>query len=177
MLPRSQRYERSSPRRHDGLLTTGDMARLSGNTLRTVRFYEEARILHPVQRTDGGHRLFAEAELRRLELVTDLRAAGLSLEEIRDVLEAKRRSASGSEAARELVRRLDRQLKRMRGRLGVLQRLVHELEEARQVLTRCPHCGRVDYAPERCAGCEHLRAAAGGGELPATLRVLWNVEK
>ncbi len=175
MSPRSQAHERSSPRRHDGFLTTGDMARLSGSTLRTVRFYEEAGILHPLQRTEGGHRLFAEAELRRLELVTDLRAAGFSLEEIREVLEAKQRSSSGSEAARELVRRLDRQLKRMRRRLAVLERLVHELEATRQALARCPHCGRADYAPERCSHCEHLRAAAGG-ELPASLKVLWNVE-
>lgn len=40
------------------LLTTGEMARQSSNTLRTVRFYEEEGILRPVRRTDGGHRLF-----------------------------------------------------------------------------------------------------------------------
>jgi DNA-binding transcriptional MerR regulator len=153
------------------------MARLSGNTLRTVRFYEEAGLLRPAERTEGGHRLFSEHHLRRLELVTDLRAAGFSLEEIRDVLEAKQRFASGSEAARDLVRRIDRHLKRMRSRLQLLERLVRDLEEAREVLVRCPHCGRVDYAPDRCAQCEHLRAAAGERELPNALRVLWNVEK
>ena len=177
MSPRSQRHERGKVGRRDGLLTTGDMARLSGNTLRTVRFYEEAGILRPAERTEGGHRLFADQQLSRLELVTYLRAAGFSLDEIRDVLEAKQRAASGAEAARELLRRLDRHLKRLRGRLGLLQRLVRDLEQARRVLARCPHCGRVDFSPERCAHCEYLRAAAGEGGLPDALKVLWNLEK
>jgi GTP cyclohydrolase I len=153
------------------------MARCSGNTLRTVRFYEETGLLHPVQRTEGGHRLFAEGQLRRLQLVTDLRAAGFSLDEIRDVLEAKQHSASGSEAASELTRRLDKQIKSMRSRLTVLDRLVRDLEEARSVLARCPHCGRSEYSPDRCSQCEHLQAVAGNGEVPGTLRVLWNLEK
>src|ERR1700734_3560260 len=62
---------------HDesALLTTGEMARRSNNTLRTVRFYEEEGILRPVRRTEGGHRLFDRRELERLMLVTDLRTA------------------------------------------------------------------------------------------------------
>jgi len=60
----------------EDLLSTGDMARLTGNTLRTVRFYEEAGILHPERRSTGGHRLFTHAELERLQLISDLRAAG-----------------------------------------------------------------------------------------------------
>ena len=74
---------------HGALLTTGEMARRSGNTLRTVRFYEEEGILRAVRRTDGGHRLFDEPELERLTLVTDMRSAGLSLDEIKHILEVK----------------------------------------------------------------------------------------
>ena len=44
-------------------LTTGEMARLSKTTLRTVRFYEEAGILAPIGRTEGGHRVFERAQL------------------------------------------------------------------------------------------------------------------
>ena len=49
------------------------MARLTGNTLRTVRFYEEAGILRPDRRSAGGHRLFSQHELERLQpsLTTD----------------------------------------------------------------------------------------------------------
>jgi DNA-binding transcriptional MerR regulator len=75
------------------------MARQSGSTVRTVRFYEEAGLIQPVQRTDGGHRLFPERELHRLRLVSDLRAAGLSLDGIRDLLDAKLGASSRPEGA------------------------------------------------------------------------------
>src|SRR5690348_9179110 len=68
------------PREGAPPLTTGEMARLSNSTLRTVRFYEEEGILRPARRTEGGHRLFERTELDRLMLVTDMRMAGLSLD-------------------------------------------------------------------------------------------------
>src|SRR5258708_38990334 len=87
--------EDSGARRRDRWYTTGEMARLSNNTLRTVRFYEEAGILRPVGRTEGGHRLFERPELDRLRLVSDLREAGMSLEEIRTLLDARDKAPSG----------------------------------------------------------------------------------
>ena len=93
-------------RRKDGLLTTGDMARQSANTLRTVRFYEETGLLTPVQRTDGGHRLFEKGELRKLQLISDLRAAGFSLEEIKEMIEAKLQCNCGADASRNVIGRL-----------------------------------------------------------------------
>jgi len=100
-------------KRKDGLLTTGDMARLSNSTLRTVRFYEEADILHPVVRSDGGHRLFSSVELEKLLLVTDMRAAGLSLDEIKTILAIKTTSKTGVEAAQRVGKYLREQIRQM----------------------------------------------------------------
>ena len=80
------------------LLTTGEMARLSNSTLRTVRFYEEEGILRPARRTEGGHRLFERSELDRLMLVTDMRMAGLSLDDIKAILEVKKAASTGADA-------------------------------------------------------------------------------
>ena len=44
------------------LLTTGDMARRSSNTVRTVRFYEEVGVLESAERTEGGHRSCGDCE-------------------------------------------------------------------------------------------------------------------
>lgn len=150
------------------------MARLSSNTLRTVRFYEEAGLLTPVQRTDGGHRLFPPAELRKLQLVSDLRAAGFSLEEIRDMLEAKRRGATAPIAARDLIGRLEEQIGSMRARLTLLARLLEQLEGARQVLRHCAECPDPARFPEGCSGCARLTAA--DGTIPSAVGVLWDVE-
>ena len=98
-------------------LTTGEMARRSSNTLRTVRFYEEEGILRPIRRTEGGHRLFDRRELERLMLVTDLRSAGLSLDEIKQILLVKQSGACGSAAAKEATALLARRIEDLRDKL------------------------------------------------------------
>jgi len=162
-------------RRKDGLLTTGDMARLSSNTLRTVRFYEEAGLLKPIQRTDGGHRLFPPSELRKLQLVSDLRAAGFSLEEIGDMLDAKQRATTPDSAARDVLGRLEQQIDSMRSRLSLLQRLLVELDGARRVLTRCTNCPAPEQFPARCDDCKTLED--GDGKVSSAVGVLWNVDR
>ncbi len=169
----SRRRTRPEARRKDGLLTTGDMARLSQNTLRTVRFYEEAGLLEPLQRTDGGHRLFPMRELRKLLLVTDLRAAGFALEEIRDMLELKHRSASGASASREVTARLNQHVELMNTRIALLRRLATELESAKQHLTPCGSCEDPSLFPTTCADCPSLKKS---GVLPDALGVLWGVD-
>jgi DNA-binding transcriptional MerR regulator len=159
-------------RRKDGLLTTGDMARLSSNTLRTVRFYEEEDILHPVQRSDGGHRLFSQGELDKLLLVTDMRAAGLSLDEIKVILELRRTSKNGALASRKASEFLEAQTEAMRRKISVLQRLQEDFALACQIFAGCRHCENEDAQPPRCQFCGVLDKPA---VLPRAVRVLWDV--
>lgn len=164
---------KSLSKRKDGLLTTGDMARLSNNTLRTVRFYEEMGLLEPEQRTDGGHRLFATTELEKLRLVSELRASGLSLEEIKHLLQLKRRSANGAAAASSVTARLDEQIASMNERIELLSKLKDELERARQLIAGCGHCDN-DLFPDSCGDCEVMSKAK---ELPGAVSVLWQLNK
>jgi DNA-binding transcriptional MerR regulator len=159
-------------RRKDGLLTTGDMARMSNSTLRTVRFYEEEDILHPAQRSEGGHRLFAAEELDKLLLVTDMRAAGLSLDEIKAILVLRRTSKSGAQASRKASELLREQTEAMRRKIEVLQRLQQDFALATQVFAGCKHCENEDAFPSRCQYCGVVDKPA---VLPRTVRVLWNV--
>lgn len=160
--------------RRGGLLTTGDMARLSHNTLRTVRFYEETGILRPVQRTDGGHRLFARSELVKLELVSELRAAGFSLEEIRELLETKQRACDGAGASRDVLGRLSGQIERMSQRIDVLTKLRDDLVAARGILSSCQSCTENHLYPD---GCGHCRVMTEAALLPRTVCVLWSVPR
>ncbi len=164
----------ASGTRRDGLLTTGDMARLSNNTLRTVRFYEEANILHPIQRTDGGHRLFAPNELRKLELVSELRAAGLSLEEIRELLEVKQRATNGSAASRDALERLGGQIQRMTERIDILTRLRDDLQASRAVLQECQSCTGNNLYPDGCRNCSVMTDQSS---LPKAVSVVWSVDR
>jgi DNA-binding transcriptional MerR regulator len=150
------------------LLTTGEMARRSSNTLRTVRFYEEEGILRPVRRTEGGHRLFDRGELERLMLVSDMRAAGLSLDEIKQILEVKRRACSGGDAAKQASVIIARRIGELREKLGVLARLEDDLTKTSDVMTRCLNCHDGRF-PNHCDSCDVMAEP-----LPRGMRVLWS---
>ncbi len=121
--------------------------------MRTVRFYEEEGILRPVRRTDGGHRLFDRPELERLMLVTDMRAAGLSLDEIKHILEVKQQSTSGSAAAKQATEILARRIDELRDKLAVLARLQDDLGQTTNIMTSCLDCHELAF-PTRCASCK-----------------------
>jgi len=102
-----------TPRTDDQRLTTGDMARLSGSTLRTVRFYEEEGLIEPEERSDGGHRKFSERQLARLQLALDLREAGLSLADIKALFDFKSTCSTAEEATLQMSAILERQVDEM----------------------------------------------------------------
>ncbi len=159
--------------RKDGLLTTGDMARLSHSTLRTVRFYEEEGLLTPVQRSDGGHRLFGQRELDKLILVTDMREAGLSLEEVKTILELRRSSKTGAAASKRVCEFLEQLTEEMQRKISVLQRLRQDFELAARVFAGCRHCENENAPPSQCKLCGVEKKPP---ELPRAVRVLWGLE-
>ncbi|ONI85047.1 MerR family transcriptional regulator [Saccharothrix sp. ALI-22-I] len=73
----------------DTLLGIGDLARLTGVPVRTIRFYCDEGILES-RRSAGGHRRFDRAAVERLETVRRLRGLGLGLPAIADVLAGRR---------------------------------------------------------------------------------------
>jgi DNA-binding transcriptional MerR regulator len=64
----------------------GEASRLSGVSVRRLRFYADKGLLPPAGRTESGYRVFTDSELVRLDLIRCLRDAGLGLEAIREVL-------------------------------------------------------------------------------------------
>lgn len=162
----------TEPSKAPALLTTGEMARLSNSTLRTVRFYEEEGILRPARRTDGGHRLFERTELDRLMLVTDLRMAGLSLDDIKAILEVKRAATSGAVAAESAMKVLGTRIAELKEKLTVLNRLRDDLEETSRIVSGCMACKNEQTLPDDCAKCSVM---ASHSQLPRSVRVLWSI--
>lgn len=75
-------------RSRDNYWKVGELARRAGVSVRTLHHYEGIGLLTPSGRTDAGHRLYAEAEVLRLQQIASLRSLGLSLSEIRACLDA-----------------------------------------------------------------------------------------
>src|SRR5919197_3676006 len=66
----------------------GELANATGLTVRTLHHYDEIGLLVPSERTQAGHRLYGEDDVRRLYEIRALRDLGLPLREIPAALEA-----------------------------------------------------------------------------------------
>jgi DNA-binding transcriptional MerR regulator len=103
---------------HMGFLTIGELARRTGLTTRTIRFYSDEGLLPPASRTEGGYRLYDGASLARLELLRTLRELGLGLPEASAALAGE---SSVADLARRHVALLDEQMRVLRLRRAVLR--------------------------------------------------------
>ncbi len=66
--------------------TTGELAKLCNVSVRTVQYYDLKGLLPPTELSEGGRRLYNDDELRKLQLICTLKAIGLSLNAIKNVL-------------------------------------------------------------------------------------------
>jgi len=64
----------------------GDLSKITGLTVRTLRFYNQIGLFSPSSQTESGHRLYDESDLSRLQQILSLKELGLSLDEIKSVL-------------------------------------------------------------------------------------------
>lgn len=96
-----------------------DVARLSGVSIRALHHYDAIGLLVPTGRTEAGYRLYADADLLRLQQVLIQRELGFSLDEIKRALddpgfdqrqalvEQRRRLAQKAHALGEMLRAVD----------------------------------------------------------------------
>lgn len=59
----------------------GEVAERTGLSVKTIRDYDAAEVLHPSRRTDGGFRLYSEDDVVRLLMVRRMKPLGFSLGE------------------------------------------------------------------------------------------------
>ncbi len=128
--------------------SSGDLARATGNTVRTIRFYEEQGLLRPAVVSEGGHRRYTEEDLERLRLIADLRELGVPLSEIRSVLDLRSGCNTASEFAARFEQVLVSHIEQCQKRLERLRRVKRELSEALAAVQSRITCD--DGAPEQC---------------------------
>jgi DNA-binding transcriptional MerR regulator len=65
-------------------MTIAEAAREAGVTTHTLRYYERAGLLTPIERNGSGHRRFTHEDVEWVVVVTKLRATGMPIRRIRD---------------------------------------------------------------------------------------------
>ena len=152
---------RSHANKADRPLTIGEVARRSGFSVKALRFYERRGLLPASGRSPGGYRLYAEADLHRLEFIRQAKALGLGLDQIRElVVTARKRTCSMTRPL--LLRVLDERLAQTTRQIATLNRLKGELKRRRRALARRPP---TDHGQGYCS-CFHN---AGEALVPALL--------
>ena len=101
----------------DRLYSIGDVARRTGLTIKTIRFYSDQGIVPPTDRSPTGYRLYGIAAVARLDLVRTLRDLGLDLSTIRKVVD---REVSLPEVAAAHAEALTVQIRTLRLRRAVM---------------------------------------------------------
>jgi DNA-binding transcriptional MerR regulator len=84
-------------------LTISDAARATGVSAHTLRYYERAGLLDPVDRAASGHRRYAEDDIARIQFLTKLRSTGMPIRRIREYAELMRRGDDTHEARLALL--------------------------------------------------------------------------
>jgi DNA-binding transcriptional MerR regulator len=155
-------------------MTIGQLAALTGLSVRTLRFYADSGVLPEAGRTDSGYRLFAADAVARARLVRTLRELGVGLDDVKRVLTAE---MSLAEVAAAHASAIDAQIRTLRLQRAVLRAVARstnpkELERMTDLTTLTAEERRriVDgyldavFGDERGAVAEKIRI--GAPELP-----------
>ncbi|WP_354234804.1 MerR family transcriptional regulator [Arthrobacter sp. UYEF3] len=76
----------------------GELADRTGLSLRTIRHYDDVGLLPATARTEGGFRVYSEADADRLMLIKQMKPLGFSLEEMAELLGLLNGAGDGPEA-------------------------------------------------------------------------------
>lgn len=104
----------------------GELARLTGKTVATLRFYEQVGLLPTPERTASGYRSYTPATVERVGFISQAQGQGFSLDEIATVLELHDQGEAPCGCVVEMAR----------AKLRKLEVLIGELQQRHAALTR-----------------------------------------
>lgn len=134
------------------LLKIGELANRTGRSVRALRLYEERGLLSPAERTDSGYRMYEEGQTERIEYIDRLQKAGLSLNEIGELVDEWKEHERPPQAMEQVRAVYQARLQAVREQLAELQHLEGELVDSLRYLTRCCGCEHAGQAVESTCG-------------------------
>ena len=130
--------------------TVGKAARAAGLSAKAVRLYEAKGLLPEAERTDAGYRTYTDDDVTVLRFIRQAKTLGLSLSEIRDILDIRR---DGTAPCRHVLGLLDQRIRDIDHTISELCQLRRTLAGTRAHAARhqTGHpdevCGIIEHAP------------------------------
>jgi DNA-binding transcriptional MerR regulator len=107
-------------------LNSGELARLSGVSSDTLRYYERRRLIPPAPRSEGGYRSFPPETLRRVQLIRAALSIGFSVRELTEILRERDQGVAPCRRVRKLAAE----------KLVLLEARLRELQSCRRELRK-----------------------------------------
>ena len=85
-------------------MSIAEAAEATGLSAHTLRYYERAGLLEPVNRNEGGHRRYREPDLELIKFLSRLRATGMPIRDVRRYAELMK---AGDETTEERLALLE----------------------------------------------------------------------
>lgn len=106
----------------------GELTERAGVTPRTVRYYERIGLIPPGEREGHGQHYYTEETIARLRKIDQLKKLGLSLDEIRDVIDLYFIDLSGIQPKQKVLAILRQHLAETDHKIGALQQFRADLQ-------------------------------------------------
>ena len=139
--------------REEELMQVGDLARVSGKTVRAIHLYEELELLKPTARSKGRYRLYTKDALVRIRWIVKLQDMGFTLTDIQTVLREWEQSSSAPRAMVQMREVYRKKLAETAAELTKMQALKRELEASLVYLDTCEVCD-PDRMLSACKACD-----------------------
>ena len=136
-------------------LKIGELARLSGKSVRALHLYEELGLLQPLERSKGGFRLYGTDAVTRVSWIAHLNDLGFSLSEIQEFQKDWRNGPSGPESMKYVRALYEQKLSDTRTQIERLKELEGELDASLRYLDTCGStCDEHTHGVTSCAQCD-----------------------
>lgn len=123
------------------MMQIGEIAKMAGVNVQTLRYYEKRGILKPVSVKESGYRLYSKDATKSVSFIKHAQELGFSLGEIKDLLDLRVPSESRCQKVRnramEKLSNVQEKLKMLRKIEKTLKVLIKDCE-ANKTSNSCP---------------------------------------
>jgi len=131
----------------------GELAKLTGKSVRALHLYEELGLLHPIERSKGGFRLYAGDAVTRVRWISHLNELGFSLTQIQGFRSDWAGGETGPQAMAYVKALYLDKLAETKDQVEKLILLKKELEESLRYLETCGTACDDDHGVDECPKC------------------------
>lgn len=116
-------------------LPIGELSRLTGVKVPTIRFYEQIGLIDAPPRTEGNQRRYGRREVERVNFIRHARELGFEVDDIRELLDMSGKPQASCHQADSIARNhlaeIDRRIASLTALRSELSRMVEECHHGR----------------------------------------------